>query len=238
MKRAMIMLAAAAALLMFPSCQKITGEGAVQTEVRTITDFTGVSAGIGGKINYRIEPVFKVEIIAQRNILDVLETSKINNLLLVKVRDGVRIRTGEDIVVNISAPTADYLHLSGSGNLAVTGNIVSPNLSLGISGSGNIFIPGVSVANKIDAVISGSGNIQVLAGTAKEESLRISGSGKLQLDAVASEKTIVNISESGNMQVNTSQVLDATISGSGSVFYRGTPRVSTSISGSGRVLPL
>jgi hypothetical protein len=221
---------------MFPSCRKVEGEGPVQTEVRAITDFTGVSAGIGGRINYIISPVFKVEIIAQRNILDVLETTKINNHLLIKTRDGVRIKNNEDIVVNISAPTADYLHLSGSGNLAVSGNIIASNLGMSISGSGNIFIPAVSIANKIDAVISGSGNIQVMAGTAKEESLRISGSGKLQLDGVIAEKA--TISGSGNMQVNSSQTLDATISGSGSVYYRGIPRVSTSISGSGRVFPL
>ncbi len=237
MKKSIVMLAAAASLFLFPSCRKVTGEGPLQTEVRTITGFTGVSSGICGRINYKIEPECKVEIIAQQNILDVLETVKMNNHLLVKVKDGVHLTTNEDIVVNISAPTADYLQLNSSGHLAVSGNIVSSNLTLGISGSGSIFIPMLTIANTIDAGINGSGNISVQAGSVKEETLRISGSGKLNLDKVIAEKATATISGSGNMYVNLSQKLNATISGSGSVFYRGTPLVSTHISGSGTVMP-
>jgi Putative auto-transporter adhesin, head GIN domain len=238
MKKSIIMLAAAAALFMFPSCEKVKGEGPVQTETRAITDFSGVSASIGGKINYKIEPVFKVEIIAQRNILDVIETSKVNGHLLIKVKNGVSIKTNEDIVVNISSPTADYLHLSGSGDLTVTGNIIATKLDMSISGSGSIAVPNVAVADKINAVISGSGNINILAGTTKNQELLISGSGKMLLDGVAAEKAVTTISGSGDIQVKLSQTLDATISGSGSVYYRGNPLVTTHISGSGKVQPL
>lgn len=238
MKKQIFVLAAAAALFTTSSCKKVVGEGHVQTETRNITGFSGVSASIGGKINYKIDPVYKVEITAQPNILDVIETSKINGHLLIKVRNGVRIKTNEEITVNISAPTADYLHLSGSGDLTVTGNINAVNLDMGISGTGNITVPNVIVTDKIDAAISGSGNINVQSGTARNEELRISGSGKLFLDGVTAEKARTNISGSGDMQVNLSQTLDATISGSGSVYYRGHPLISTTISGSGRVRPL
>jgi hypothetical protein len=238
MKEQFFALAAAAALLTTPSCKKVVGEGQVQTETRNITGFSGVSASIGGKINYKIDPEYKVEITAQPNILDVIETSKINGHLLIKVRNGVRIKANEEITVNISAPTADYLHLSGSGDLVVTGNIIAANMDIGISGTGNITVSTVTVTDKIDAVISGSGNINVQAGTAPNEELRISGSGKLFLDGVFAEKAKTTISGSGDMQVNVSQTLDATISGSGSVYYRGHPLISTTISGSGRVKPL
>jgi hypothetical protein len=40
------------------------------------------------------------------------------------------------------------------------------------------------------------------------------------------------------MKVNLSKSLDADISGSGSVFYKGNPVISTHISGSGNVKPL
>lgn len=232
------MLAAAAALFTSSSCKKVVGEGQVQTETRNITGFSGVSASIGGKINYKIAPEYKVEITAQPNILDVIETAKINGHLLIKVRNGVRIKENEEITVNISAPTADYLHLSGSGDLAVSGTIIAANLDMAISGTGDITVPAVNVTDKIDAVISGSGNINVQAGTARNEELRISGSGKLFLDGVAAENARTTISGSGDMLVNLSQTLEATISGSGSVYYRGHPLISTTISGSGKVKPL
>ena len=238
MKKQILILAAATALFATTSCKKVVGEGQLQTETRNITDFSGVLVTIGGRINYKIDPLYKVEITAQPNILDVIETSKTNGHLVIKIRNGVRIKENEEITVNISAPTADYLHLSGSGDLAVTGNINAADLDMGISGTGDITVPSVNVTDKLKAVISGSGNIKVQAGTARNEELRISGSGKLVLDGVAAEKATTNISGSGDMQVNLSQTLDATISGSGSVYYRGHPLISTTISGSGKVKPL
>jgi len=238
MKKQIFMLAAAAVLFTTSSCKKVVGEGQVQTETRNITGFSGVSASIGGKIYYKIDPAYKVEITAQPNILDVIETSTINGHLLVKIRNGVRVKSNEDIIVNISAPTADYLHVSGTGDLTVTGSIIAANMDIGISGTGNITVPSVTVTNKINANISGSGDIIVQTGVAKDEDLRISGSGKLFLDGVAAEKATTTISGSGDMQVNLSQTLNATISGSGSVYYRGHPLITTNISGSGKVRPL
>ena len=77
-----------------------------------------------------------------------------------------------------------------------------------------------------------------LAGSAKNEELRISGSGKLLLEGVVSENAKTKISGSGDIKLTASQSLDVTISGSGSVYYHGHPLISTDISGSGRVLPL
>ena len=216
------MLAAAAALITSSSCKKVVGEGDLQTETRNITDFSGVSASIGGKIYYKIDPVYKVEITAQRNILDVIQATKSNGHLLLKVKDGVRIKSNEEITVNISAPTADYFHLSGTGDLAVIGNINAANLDMAISGTGNITVLCCIGNRQNKSAISGSGDINVLAGLAKNEELRISGSGKLLLEGVAAENAKTTISGSGDIKVNVSQSLDATISGSGSVYYTGT----------------
>src|SRR5215203_5281731 len=146
MKRTVIMLAAAASLLTAPSCTKVVGEGPLETETRNITDFSKVSASIGGKIYYKIDPVYKVEITAQRNILEVIQVTKSNGHLMVKVKDGVRIKSNEEIIVNISAPTANYLHISGNGDLTVAGDITSANLDIAISGTGNITVPSVTIA--------------------------------------------------------------------------------------------
>jgi hypothetical protein len=238
MKKLIFMLAAAAALLTATSCRKVIGEGDLQTETRNITDFSGVSASIGGKIYYKIDPVYKVEITAQRNILDVIQATKINGHLLLKIKDGVRIKSNEEIIVNISAPTADYFHLSGTGDLMVTGNIIATDIDMSISGTGNLTVSAMSIGNNMKAEISGTGNINVLAGSAKNEELKISGSGKLLLEAVAAENAETKISGSGDIRINVSQRLDATISGSGSVYYHGNPLISADISGSGRVRPI
>src|SRR5678815_2169173 len=146
MKKIFIMLAAAAVVITSSSCKKVVGEGDLQTETRNITDFSGVSASIGGKIYYKIDPVYKVEITAQRNILDVIQATKSNGHLLLKIKDGVRIKSNEEIIVNISAPTADYFHLSGTGDLIATGNIIATDIDMSISGTGNLTVSSVSVS--------------------------------------------------------------------------------------------
>jgi hypothetical protein len=238
MKKGIFMLAAAAALLTFSSCEKVIGEGPLQTETRNISGFSGISTSVGGKINYKIDPQYKVEITAQANILDVIETSKLNGYLLIKIRNGVHVRSNEEITINVNAPNADYLHLSGTGDLMVTGNIIETNLDMSISGTGSMTVQNAIVTDKLHAAISGSGDMIVQTGTAKNVDLRISGNGKLLTDGVAAEEARTNISGSGDMQLKVSQSLDATISGSGSVYYRGNPLISTNISGSGKVRPL
>lgn len=238
MKKIMLLLTAASVIFMLPSCEKINGEGPLQTETRAESGFSGVSSSIPGKINYTIAPNYKVEITAQRNILDVIETFNENGHLRIKIRNGVRVREHEDIVVNVSAPSADFLHLSGAGDLNVSGTSTISGLDMKISGSGTIQVANAAVSGEIQANISGSGDIKIMAGTAASQDLRISGSGKIILDGVSAQTAVARISGSGDIYVKLSQSLDATISGSGSIYYRGTPQITTQISGSGKVRPL
>lgn len=222
------------------SCSKETlfGEGPVVTETRAISNFHGVSTGVPGKINFTIDPVYKVEIKAQQNIIDAMLTNVVNGILDIDFRHDVRVREHENITINISAPSADFFRLSGSGDIAAEGNLVSQNLVLELSGSGSIMVDKATVADKINARISGSGNMSVLNGSAKNEELRISGSGNMNLADVAAERAEVNISGSGDMRVNLSQALSAKISGSGSIYYKGNPSISSQVSGSGTIRPL
>lgn len=239
MKRSCIVLFAGL-IVFFTSCSKDTvwGEGPVVTETRAVINFNGVSAAIPGKINFAVDPVFKVEVTAQGNILQVLRTRVKDGVLEIDFPNDVKVRKHEDITVNISGPTVDYLRLSGSGNMNVTGNLITNLLGMHVSGSGNIAVQQAAIEDKINADISGSGNISIASGSAKNEELHISGSGNINISNVIAERAEIHISGSGDMKVNLSQFLDAHISGSGSVLYLGNPVISTHVSGSGSVKPL
>lgn len=231
---------AAMAIMVFSSCTKerLEGEGPVITQARTVTNFSGVSSGFSGKVNFIIDPVYKVEVLAQANIQDAIRTNIVNGILNIDIRNNVKLRSHEPIIVNVSAPSLDFVNVSGSGDIVATGHNVVGRLDLGISGSGSIKIDEAVVADKIDARVSGSGNIIVSSGSAKNESFEISGSGSMTLSGVTAEKAEVHISGSGNVKVNLSQSLDAHISGSGDIWYLGQPVITTHISGSGKIRPL
>lgn len=229
----------AVAIILFSSCSKdnIWGEGPIVTEMRSVTGFSGVSAGIPGKINVRIDPVFSVELKAQQNILSIMRTRVNNGILTIDFERDVRVRSHDDITINITAPSIDYLRVSGTGDIDARGNMSSNTLDLGVSGTGSVTVENAVIADKLWAKISGSGNIAIAAGTVKNQELRISGSGNMDFGNVPAERAETHISGSGDMKLQLSQRLDAHISGSGSVYYRGNPVISTHISGSGSVRP-
>jgi len=224
-------------LFIFPSCKKVVGEGPVVTETRSVGSFTGISFETAGKVNFTIGPKLPVELIAQQNILDVLQTNIVSGVLHIDFKDNVRVRDYEDIIVNITAPSADYLRLSGSGDMNVLGSLAANNLTMMLSGSGNIYVQTTIIADKINAKVSGSGNISVLNGSAINEDVDISGSGNVELAGVTAQNATTRTSGSGDVKVNLSKSLGVHISGSGSVYYHGNPVISTHISGSGRVIP-
>ncbi len=237
MKNLPVIIVLSAVLFIFPSCEKVVGEGPLVTQTRTVGNFTGISSEMSGKVNFTIAPDYKVEITAQQNILDVLNTNVVNGVLHIDFKDNVRVREHEDLLINIAAPYADYFRLSGSGNMNVQGDVAANNLKVTLSGSGDISVQNAVIADKIDTDISGSGNISIANGSAVNEDVDISGSGKVEMAGVAAQNAVTHTSGSGDVKLALSNNLDAHISGSGSVYYHGNPIISTHISGSGRVIP-
>ena len=225
------------ALISLNSCKKVTGDGPIVTETRTVSGFSEVEFEIPGNIIFEDDPVREITISAQRNIIDVIETYVSGNELKVKVKDNINLGTTKGITITVKGPDVRSLKLSGSGNLSVPGTFAANDAKLRISGSGTMMVNKVEAVN-LEAIISGSGNIDVLEGIADNVDLNISGSGNLDLVGVTAKKGITQTSGSGTMRVNVSDELEVKISGSGDVYYKGSPAMDVDISGSGKIKKL
>jgi len=134
--------------------------------------------------------------------------------------------------IEVDAKGEVQADVSGSGDLNVKGNCQS--FESGISGSGKVNMSG-SIAGKVDVNVSGSGKVMA-SGTAQQIRATISGSGKVLAADLEVSKCEVRISGSGDVEINVKDALDANISGSGSVTYKGNPgQVNSHASGSGHV---
>jgi len=234
MKKLSILLTLAATGF-FTSCEKIVGEGGLVTETRTTGSFTGIESSVSGNIFYTQGSDYKVELTAQQNILNVMETPIVNNKLVIRFKNNVRVKSHEQITIKVTAPSISSIASSGSGNVSVLSPLNSNDLSFRLSGSGSITLPTISCSH-LEGTISGSGNMSIAGGTATTETFKISGSGNIDARNVLSKSASTNTSGSGTIWLSASETLDVIISGSGSVYYSGTPVVTTSISGSGRVI--
>jgi hypothetical protein len=238
MKKIIIMLAVAVNSLTFYSCKKVNGERALQTEDRAINNFSGLTTSISGKIYFTQGANYQVQVTAQQNILDVIETYKIGSELIIKFRNNVNVQGHSDITVNITAPLLNNLHLSGAAHVNVKGNFIANDFDATVSSSGNFTIDHLEVASTLSTSVSGSGSIKLLSGKANESKADVSGSGAIDLSVLRASHAAAKISGSGSVRMNVAQTLDAAISGSGNVYYWGNPSVSTHISGSGKVIKM
>lgn len=122
--------------------------------------------------------------------------------------------------------------ISGSGRIKLRGKC--NNMESGISGSGDVEAD-ITVANKLDVSISGSGKL-IASGKANTFKTSISGSGSIRAADLETESANIKIAGSGSVEINVKSELNATISGSGSVRYKGNPNhVNANSSGSGKV---
>jgi hypothetical protein len=238
MQRITFILAAALLFSTFTSCRKVNGEGRVISETRTISGFNGVAISMAADVVFKQGPDYKVELEAQQNILDVIESRVVGGELRIGVKNNVRLRSYERVVIRISSPDIYSLSMSGSGRIDAVAPITTSRMRLALSGSGNINIDTLKCSGDIESVISGSGNILVRDGNCHKEDLFISGSGKLYIDGVVANGVEANISGSGDIKVHALNTLDAKISGSGSIYYKGNPVVNVNTSGSGKVIRL
>ena len=235
MQRTNVLVWLLVAAIILTSCQKLIGEGPVVNETRATPNFSGVLFKIPGKLYYAIGTAYKVELQSHQNILDEIETIISGTDLVVHFRHSdTRLKSGEDVVVNVTAPALTKLEVHGTGDIQAQSSFDPASLRLLVSGSGNIYVTDV-VTNSMDAEISGSGRIKVADGACGNQSLEISGSGEMDFGNLVAQHTNTDISGSGTMKLSADQTLDVKISGSASVRYRGNPVVTSSISGSGSV---
>lgn len=123
-------------------------------------------------------------------------------------------------------------NVSGSGRLQVSGSC--KGFESDVSGSGKVVL-NAKIDGVADVGISGSGKIEA-SGTAQSIKASISGSGKVNASNLEVDKCTVRISGSGDVEINVKNELDANISGSGTVSYKGNPNhVNGHSSGSGKV---
>lgn len=220
----------------FSSCRKeVIGEGPITTEARPIINFSSIDLRMNGNIYFSQDANWNVDITAKESIHSILETYVVNNNLVIKYRNGRTYDEDASIRINISGPAVNSFMLNSSGNIICTNDILASNLFLRTSGSGDIVLQKV-IANSIDAESAVSGRITSTGGVVTNEQLKTNGSGKIDLSAIAATNVSARTIGSGDIKVRVSDHLDATIDGSGSVYFRGYPQVSTHIHGSGYVI--
>jgi Putative auto-transporter adhesin, head GIN domain len=228
---------AAACMLMMSSCRysngrRVRGDGRETTEQRNVTGFTGVETD--GSIDIVVSKgAYKVNVKADGNLQQYVITEVVNGKLTVRFKSNMSFIDFDDITVYVSAPDVNEFESHGSGNIKGEGRMTDSNkMKVNIFGSGDIELE--VDCPSIESEIHGSGNVS-LSGETKNFTCAIHGSGDIKASDLKTENVKVSIHGSGNADVFASESLDAEISASGDVHYKGEPKITSSVHGSGEV---
>jgi hypothetical protein len=199
------------------SSVKITAENIDTKKILTETDGSTLRISLekGSYHNIRI----KVEVTYKN--LDAIDKSGSGNL---------------SCESDLSSAGDFNLNSNGSGNITIKGKIkAAKRASISRSGSGNMKLAGLQ-AEGIQMNFSGSGNFEVDEGNTKTQTIRLDGSGDVSAYGLKTETCSAIVSGSGNIEVSVSSSLEAQITGSGNIDYRGDAQVKKiEVHGSGRI---
>lgn len=132
-----------------------------------------------------------------------------------------------------SLKTGDpHITLSGSGSLSIN-SLQTGKAALQVNGSGSIDLTTLQ-AQSLAAGLSGHGSFK-LSGSITDQKVNLTGSGRYEAEGLSSRTAVVSATGSGSAVVQVSDTLDASVTGSGSISYIGSPAVTQRRIGSGKI---
>jgi hypothetical protein len=188
------------------------GSGNIETESRSVSDFTAVEVSGSAKVILEQGDTESLTITADDNLLQYIKSEVHGPKLSLGTEGLVSISPTEEIVYKLSVKKLNGLVISGDVSVEASG-VRTESLTVAVSGAGKI----------------------KLSGEAREQNIAISGIADYQAENFKTAATSIAISGSGNAVVAASANLMVHVSGAGSVEYVGNPKVEKSISGAGTV---
>ena len=215
--------------------KRISGNGEVTTITRTTNDYDEIKCA--GFMDFILVDGTEGEITikGEANLLDYIITEVKDNKLIVKVENGINLKTSwkKGIVITIPFKDIDYVSLAGSGDVWNEDMIDTDNFKVSLAGSGDLKLK-VKTEN-LDSNISGSGDITIV-GKTNYLKTSVTGSGDFHGFELDANNTEANVTGSGDITVVSNNMLTAKVTGSGDIKYKGNPeKEDTKVVGSGSI---
>lgn len=207
---------------------------AQKTETRSVSGFSKVSVGGGYDVYLKQGDTEEVRLEGSTEAMAKIETTVDGDVLKIKQKKskGWNWDNSGKLKIYVTFKSLTAITSSGSSDIMVESKIVAEDFSLVTSGSSDVEMS--LEVNTFKMVLSGSSDVK-LSGVANAQTIVVSGSGDIDALDLESNEASVRISGSGNVALHVKDVLDGSVSGSGDIHYRGTPRQKVKISGSGSI---
>lgn len=207
--------------LLFLSLQAcVKGKGPVVSQTFEPGSFDRVHMSTAGEITIIPDGAGFVKITSNQNIINSLRLKISNGKLHIGTKPATILQKYDVLDIEIHSPAKlRGLETSASGNIRCT-DCLDTEAELHTSASGYIEVSGIF--ENLNAATSASGHI-ILKGSATNAVYKTSSSGNISGFDCITQNTEARTSASGNIETTVMQKLTGSISGSGSIRYKGDP---------------
>ncbi len=216
--------------------RRIKGNGNVTTIERSVGSYDEVALAGWFDVDLVDGNEGELTLRGESNLLEHIKTEVKDGKLVIKVEKGLNLKPSnwkDGIHITVPVETIDAVTLSGSGDIVGKKTIKTGDFKTRMSGSGDITLS--IEAESVTATMSGSGDIN-LDGSTTDLEVQISGSGDIKAYDLEADNVTAQVSGSADIKVTANKSLDARVSGSGDISYRGNPeKLKTKSSGSGDI---
>jgi hypothetical protein len=193
----------------FTSCQylggqRVSGNGHITTQDRSVGSFNSVQTGGSMNIHVTQSSIPSVRIEADDNLMTYIAAPEYKE---------IGVSGSGDLVSDnaLSGTNPLELHVSGSGDIKMQVNF--PKVSAEVSGSGDIMLKGE--AKDFDADMSGSGKIKCFDLITDNTKLELAGSSDAEI--TANKAIDISVSGSGSVRYKGNASVSQHVSGSGDI---------------------
>lgn len=187
----------------------VAGNGVAKSETRRVEPFDEVLIECAAVVEIAIGKPRAMKVTCDENLLPLVQTHVRDGRLVIQAGRSIR---DYHLRIEITAEDIRRLELNGAGVVELTG-VDNERLEVDLSGAAQVTVGGRTGRFK----------------------LTLDGIGSLTAGALAAREVEVRISGIGSAEVHALEKLDVSISGGGTVSYRGEPEITRNISGLGRL---
>lgn len=214
--------------LFLVSCRDKAGPYEETTKTYPLANFDRLDMGSAFRIEVRKGTAFQVEVRGNRRDVDDLELNVRNNTLEIQYdRDRQRDRR-YDMFITVTMPTVRAVSFSGASRSTISGFTDLQALSIGLSGASRS--TALVNATSLSADLTGASDL-VITGTGNQLSGSLSGASKMEAYDFPVSQADLDLSGASTARIRVNDALTVKASGASTLRYKGTPRVSSSVSG-------
>jgi len=223
-----IYLVSFALFLALPSCQiadnrVLAGDGQVVTNTIALERFENIE--LSGMFHVVLTRGNNPQVIieADSNLMERVEVQVKEGTLTISTRDKIILKPTR-MKLTITYPELTRVSISGACKVQSEEPVESRELSFDISGAAEIDL--IVNTRILRTELSGAGNIR-LEGEAGIHYADLSGASNLKSSSLITRETRIDLSGAGSAEVYASDLLEASLSGVGSIRYYGSPAEKT-----------